>query len=159
MALEFIAVLLLFTPIIYFLFLAYLKNKYFTASIIIFLFITFVASLGLAAFKYEGALAVTICSVIAVALSIFLKKIYLKFLDAGLTPIIESVSEGDLLSPTYVTKDRVYAITSKGYLVIQYNKEDYVLYEHINEAPAIDRAIFTTLSKRLKTGDDLEQGT
>lgn len=158
MTLKYIAVVLLITPVIHFLFLAYLKDKYYTASMKIFLFIAFVASLVLAAFRFEGAFAITICSIIATVLSLLLEKVYFKFLDAVLTPVVEGVSDADLLSPIYVTKDRIYAITSKGYLVIQYNnQEDYVLYEQINEVPAIDQAIFAKIKKH-KTGIDLEHG-
>lgn len=146
MVVKSLSVLMLITPLFHLFLLHFLKDKYRTVLAVVFYCVAFGVSVYLIIVKNEAAQAFAFCSVVSCLVSIGVKKIYYYILNAVIASIIEKISEAEVLSSLFVTNDEAYAITSKGYMVVQYKEEKYMLYENSDELPDEAQAIFSLLN-------------
>lgn len=140
-----IAVIMLLSPIFHLLHLYVRRGRYSATLTLVFYGIAAAVSVYLLIVRHEDALAFLVCSIVSCLLTVFVEKIYNRLLNSVVTPIIEAISDAEVLSNLVFRRDEVYALTSKGYIVVNYKEEEYLLYENYDEIPDKTRAIFSSL--------------
>lgn len=142
---KLLALMILIIPLLDLFLLHSLKDKYKHRVALAFYCTTFVVSFYLFIVKNETAPAFTVCCVVSCVVSIGVHKIYNYLLNRILVVLIEEISGAEVISSLFVTRNEVYALTSRGFIAVQYNEEKYMLYEKHDEMPDRLKAVFFSL--------------
>ena len=146
MLVKMVAVGMLITPFFHLILVHSLKNQYRTKFVVAFYSIPFGVSAYLLIARDEGALALLVCSAVSCLVTIGVRKIYILTQNAVFTQMVETISNAKVLSSFFVTRNKAYALTSKGYIVVLYKDEGYILYENYDAVPDEERGLFSLLT-------------
>lgn len=147
LTIQIISILLMITPILNILSLHFLKNKSIGYGLkIIHLIILFISIIFLLK-KIDSALILLCCNLIALLLLIVFEKLYYYLLNIVLSPMISQLTEADVVSSILVTRKNIYALTNKGYVIINYKINDYKMHKEIQEFSTSDQKYFARLKK------------
>ncbi|NMC57495.1 MAG: hypothetical protein GYA50_09770 [Eubacteriaceae bacterium] len=144
---KIISILLLITPIVNILSLHFLKSKYVGCGLKSIHLIILLISIILLLKKVDSALILLSCNLIALLLLIVFEKLYYFLLDKVISPMISQLTEADVVSTLLVTRNNIYAITNKGYVIINYKINDYKMHKEIQEFSTSDQKYFTRLKE------------
>ncbi len=144
---KIISILLLFTPALNVLLLHIFKNKYIGYVIKAIHLSIFLSSLFLLIIKTDFSFMLFILNIIALLLLIIVEKVYNVILNIVLVEVISQLANTNVISTVLITTKIIYALTTKGYIIIYYNTEDYKIHKDIQEFSASEQIYLKKLNK------------
>lgn len=147
--LKIISVFLLITPLFNILFLYIFKSKYKGYIMKIIHLIIFIISIYLMFLKIDSSVMFFICNLIALFLLIIIEKVYNVLLNKVLSTLISQLTKANIISSVFITSKNIFALTTKGYVVINYKDNDYKINNNIQEFSESEQKFLNNL-KSLK---------
>lgn len=142
------AIVLLTIPVVNLILLIIYKNEYKGYVLkIIQVSIFFLSPLLI--FVMKGlAFKVFICNIIALLMLIFLEKIYNDLLNTILVALVSQLTDSTVITSVFVSRSSVYALISRGYVIVNYKLGDYKIYDDMNKVSEKERKIFVKISNQ-----------
>jgi len=147
--LKIISVFLLITPLFNILFLYIFKSKYKGYIIKIIHLIIFIISIYLMFLKIDSSVMFFIFNLIALLLLIIIEKAYNVLLNKVLSTLISQLTKANVISSVFITSKNIFALTTKGYVMINYKANDYKINNNIQEFSESEQKFLNNL-KSLK---------
>jgi hypothetical protein len=143
---KIISILLLITPLFNLLFLYIFKSKYKGYVIKIIHLTIFVTSLFLMLMKIDSSFMFFICNLIALLLLVIVEKAYNVILNRVLATLISQLTNTNVISTVFITSKNIFALTTKGYVMVNYKTSDYKIHKDIQEFSKSEQIILNSLN-------------
>lgn len=151
MKIVMISILLLVSPILNIILFRFFISRYIGYALKIVHLIIMVISVVLILEKVEFAAVLFLCNLAALIILMTTEIAYHKLLDYSISPIIFQLTNAEVISNVLVTRKNLYALTTKGYVVVEMvdeDAEDYEVHQNIQEFSENEQKYLAKLKKK-----------
>lgn len=99
--------------------------------------------------KIDSSVMFFIFNLIALLLLIIIEKAYNVLLNKVLSTLISQLTKANVISSVFITSKNIFALTTKGYVMINYKANDYKINNNIQEFSESEQKFLNNL-KSLK---------
>jgi hypothetical protein len=96
--------------------------------------------------KIDSSFMFFICNLIALLLLVIVEKAYNVILNRVLATLISQLTNTNVISTVFITSKNIFALTTKGYVMVNYKTSDYKIHKDIQEFSKSEQIILNSLN-------------